>query len=104
MPINGRKIDEIASCWVNSRHWVFEIIIAFKITLTTLAPMTITGHGVGPAGIGEQGSGTLANAVSADSQTNPPPHGPTPTALTGTAEGAQKNKAADAPSFEDSNR
>ena len=47
MPTNGRKIDDHASCCVNSRHWVWLMIAAFTITLTTPSMPMMTGHGVG---------------------------------------------------------
>ena len=70
--------------------------MAFKITLTTPAPITIGIHGVGVVGLTGQGMPTpsMANAVSALSQPDTMPHGPKGDALTGIAEGAQKNKAA----------
>lgn len=94
--MNGRKADDQASCCVNSRHWVFETIAAFNMTLTTLPPNIIANHGVG-VWMGGQGTtgGRPANAVSMGSQAvGITPHVTAKVALAGITEGAQKNMAA----------
>jgi hypothetical protein len=64
MPMNGRKVEVIASWLLSSRHCVRQIQAALTITLTT-PTITVTagqGDGVWPTG---QGTGNgLANAVS----------------------------------------
>jgi hypothetical protein len=91
MPMNGSKIDDMASWCVNSRHWVRETTMALVMTLIALNPMAITAQGVAAFDPATRHGETTGRANAVSAVTHPRTPQGAGTALTGMTEGTQKN-------------